>query len=397
MTKKVAVIGMGYVGMPLAVSAANSGFEVVGIDNDLKKVNLFNSGAIFSEEIGVSQKEHLKENSKMKATNDFTEVQGCDVVLICVPTPLDANRKPDLRHVETAVRFASKYIKNGVLIILESTVEPGTTRNFVIPLIEKESNLSRDQFYVAFSPERIDPMNREWGIKNTPKLVAGYSSEASELAIDFYRHFIAKIIRCDNLEIAETAKLLENSYRLINISFINEFSVFCNELGVDVQKVIAAASSKPYGFMPFYPSVGVGGHCIPIDPIYLANTATRAGAPLRMIELASEINDQMPKYFVRRARQLVGELKEKKVLVIGVSYKPNVSDIRETPVQALIADLRLEGAKVFWHDDLVKEWNGETSVNLSDEYHLAILATPHNYLDLTKLGNVPILNTRGSI
>jgi len=190
---------------------------------------------------------------------------------------------------------------------------------------------------------------------------------------------------------------LENSFRLVNISFINELSIFCQKLGIDVNNVIKAAATKPYGFMPFYPSIGVGGHCIPVDPLYLANKAREIGAPTRFIELADQINQEMPGYFVGRAEEKVGGLKSKKVLVVGVSYKPNVADVRETPVEALILGLKNKGAEVFWHDDLVKEWSGEKSVALSNEYDLAIIATPHTYLDLTKLGDMPILNTRGSI
>ena len=213
----------------------------------------------------------------------------------------------------------------------------------------------------------------------------------------FYTDFIDSVFECSSFEVAESAKLLENTFRLVNISFINELSIFCQKLGIDVNEVIKAAATKPYGFMPFYPSIGVGGHCIPVDPLYLANKAREIGAPTRFIELADQINQEMPGYFVGRAEEKVGGLKSKKVLVVGVSYKPNVADVRESPVEALIAGLKQKGAQVFWHDDLVKEWNGEESVALSNEYDLAIIATPHTYLDLTKLGDMPILNTRGSI
>jgi UDP-N-acetyl-D-glucosamine dehydrogenase len=262
--------------------------------------------------------------------------------------------------------------------------------------LEKESGLSRDQFLVAYSPERIDPMNKKFTIKNTPKLVAGLTVEAAVMAKEFYSNFIDQVDVCDSLEVAETAKLLENSFRLVNISFINELAMFCQKIGIDVNDVIKAASTKPYGFMPFYPSVGVGGHCIPVDPLYLAQAARAVGAPSRFIELADEINLGMPTYFVGRASEMLGGLKDKKVLVIGVSYKPNVADVRETPVEALISGLKKSGAVVSWHDDLVKRWNGESSVALGSGFDLAILATPHDYLDLSLLGNVPVLNTRGS-
>jgi UDP-N-acetyl-D-glucosamine dehydrogenase len=223
------------------------------------------------------------------------------------------------------------------------------------------------------------------------------SAKAGIIAKDFYEKFIDKVVLVDSLEVAETAKLLENSFRLINISFINELSIFCNKLGVDINEVIEAADTKPYGFMPFYPSIGVGGHCIPVDPIYLATKAKEIGSPTEFIDLASRVNHEMPGYFVGRAEEILGDLKDKRVLVVGVSYKPNVADVRETPVKDLIKGLLDQGANVSWHDELVKKWEGSESVALSSDYDLAILATPHNGVDLSKLGNTPILNTRSSI
>jgi UDP-N-acetyl-D-glucosamine dehydrogenase len=236
-----------------------------------------------------------------------------------------------------------------------------------------------------------------WDIKNTPKLVAGLTDEAANLAKEFYSKFIDHVIICPTVEVAETAKLLENSFRLINISFINELSIFCQKIGVDINEVVKAAATKPYGFMPFYPSVGVGGHCIPVDPIYLSDAAKSAGAGSKFIDLADEINQSMPAYFVERAKQIIGGIKSKKILVIGLSYKPNVADVRESPVISLIDQLRKSGAVVFWHDELVKGWKGEITTPISSDFDLAIIATPHDYLDLSTLKNVPILNTRSSI
>lgn len=227
--------------------------------------------------------------------------------------------------------------------------------------------------------------------------MAGLTSKSRKRAVGFYSKFIDQVVECESLEVAETAKLLENSFRLINISFMNEMSVFCQKLGVDVNQVVKAAATKPYGFMPFYPSIGIGGHCIPVDPLYLSNKALEIGVPTKLIDLAAHINQEMPQYYVEKAAEKLGGLKGKKILVLGVSYKPNVSDVRETPVTALIAGLNQKGAQVFWHDELVKEWNGENSVPFGTNYDLAILATPHDYLDLTKLGDLPILNTRGYI
>jgi UDP-N-acetyl-D-glucosamine dehydrogenase len=395
--RQVAIIGLGYVGLPIAVAAAQSGYIVNGIDKNEKKLGQMRDGKSPIEDISNSDVSKLINDKRLEVSNDFSKINDSQVILICVPTPLGVDNKPDLSYVEAASKEVAKNLPKGALVILESTVEPGTTRNVLVPILEKGSGLERGEFQVAFSPERIDPSNKTWGIRNTPKLVAGLTDIARINAVDFYSKFISAVEICDSLEIAETAKLLENSFRLINISFINELTIFCQKLNIDVNDVIKAASTKPYGFMPFYPSIGVGGHCIPVDPLYLANKAREIGAPTRFIDLADQINQEMPGYFVGRAEEKIGELKGKKVLVIGVSYKPNVADVRETPVEALILGLKNKGAEVFWHDDLVKEWNGEKSVALSNKYDLAILATPHAYLDLTKLGDVPILNTRGSI
>jgi len=394
---KVAVVGLGYVGLPLAVAAAQSDYIVNGIDISEKKVSELSSGISIIEDIANTDISKLINGKRLKVSSDFSMIRDSEVILICVPTPLTQNHKPDLSIVTNAARSVAKYLSKGSLVILESTVEPGTTRNILVPLLEEGSGLERSEFQVAFSPERIDPANKQWGVRNTPKLVAGLTIEACERAIGFYSKFIDEVTKCDSLEVAETAKLLENSFRLVNISFVNELSIFCQKLGIDVNDVIKAAATKPYGFMPFYPSIGVGGHCIPVDPLYLANKAREIGAPTRFIDLADQINQEMPGYFIGRAEEKLGGLKSKKVLVIGVSYKPNVADVRETPVEALISGLKNKGAQVLWHDDLVKEWNGEKSAALSSNFDLVIIATPHDYLDLSKLGNVPILNTRGSI
>lgn len=393
----VAVIGLGYVGLPLAIESAKAGYPTIGLEINLDRIRNLNLGLSYLEDIDNDSLRDQIDSGKFRASQDFSEMNQADVVVICVPTPLLENHKPDLSAVESAANLIAKYLTKGQLLILESTVEPETTRKFLVPLLEKGSGLKSEEFDVVFSPERIDPTNKKWILKNTPKIVSGLTSKASTRAADFYSKFIDNVIVVESLEVAETAKLLENSFRLVNISFINEISIFCQKLGIDVNAVINAASTKPYGFMPFYPSIGVGGHCIPVDPLYLSNKAREIGAPTRFIDLADQINLEMPGYFVGRAEEKLGGLKAKKVLVIGVSYKPNVSDVRETPVESLIVGLKQKGAQVSWHDDLVKAWNGEKSVALSNHFDLAIIATPHDYLDLTKLGNVPVLNTRGSI
>ena len=397
MSKEISIVGLGYVGLPLALAASNIGHHVIGLDTDKFKVDRINKGISPIEDVSDAQLISSLRNSSFTATNDFKFIQESEIIVICVPTPLDSNRKPDLSYVQKAIELISPYLRKGTLIILESTVAPGTTRNLLPILVEKYSKLPSSEFYFAYSSERVDPLNKKWNLKNTPKIVAGIDSESREFARVFYSGFVDQVIEAESLESAELTKLLENSFRLINISFINEFAMYCQEKGINVNEVISLASSKPYGFMPFYPSIGVGGHCIPVDPLYLADSAREIGASTRFLDLADQINLAMPNYFINRAIAILESLKGKNILVIGLSYKPNVADVRESPVMALVAGLTQNGAVVSWHDDLVKEWNGEKSVALSNVYDLAILATPHDYLDLTKLGDVPILNTRGSV
>ena len=391
------VFGQGYVGLPLALAAVKSGFRVTGLDNNTERVFQITEGISPVEDITNDQLSTALKSGDYRVTTDPTFDSDVKVICICVPTPLDSNHKPDLTALDKAVTTAAKSLKPGMLVIVESTISPGTTRKMLLPILIKTSGLSEKEFHLAYSPERIDPLNKEWNIKNTPKLVAGLTDQAAKLAQEFYAKFIDQVVICPTVEVAETAKLLENSYRLVNISFINEISMFCQKIGVDINEVVKAAATKPYGFMPFYPSVGVGGHCIPVDPIYLSNAAKSAGAGSRFIDLADEINQSMPSYFVERAKQIIDGVKSKKVLVIGLSYKPNVADIRESPVIYLIEQLRKAGAEVCWHDELVKSWNGQESTPISSDFDLAIIATPHDYLELADLKDVPILNTRSSI
>ena len=394
---RVSVIGQGYVGLPLAVAAAKSGFEVDGVDTDLDKIEKIMSGnsGISSFESELLNK--VIESNLYFCSGDFTRIALSEIVIFCVPTPLDSTDKPDLSILLDAINQVGKNLKKGTLVIIESTIAPGTTSEILEPLLLKVAGLESRDLDISYSPERIDPMNSDWDVTNTPKLVAGLTVSSLKRAMDFYSKFIKEVIPVKSVKIAETAKLLENSFRLVNISFINEMAVFCNKYGIDITEVIKAASTKPYGFMPFYPSLGVGGHCIPVDPIYLSDKAKQVGTPLTMIDKAHQINNEMPTYYVRRAGEKINGLKGKKILILGLAYKPNISDTRESPVEPLINGLRDKGAIVEWHDDLVGEWNGEKSVALGANYDLAILATPHDYFDLSKLGNVPILNTRGSL
>lgn len=393
----ITVVGQGYVGIPLAIEASKAGYKVFGLDLNIEKINQLISGKSLVPDISDETIQLCIDSKMYIPTTDQNVISKSNIVLICVPTPLTPDGKPDLTILIKALTQVGKIFKKGTLIIIESTIDPGTTRDILLPILLQESGFGLADFDLAYSPERIDPSNQLWNIKNTPKLVSGLTNSSAKRAEDFYKKFVAEIHLCSSLEIAETAKLLENTFRFVNISFVNELSIFCHKIGIEVSEVIKAAATKPYGFMAFYPSIGIGGHCIPVDPIYLAAAAKAKNMDFRFIDIAEKINAEIPKYFVMRSEQILTSLKGKRILVIGVSYKPNVSDVRETPVESLITELELNGAQVFWHDDLVKEWNNQISVDLSNNYDLAILATPHNYLDLNKIGNTPLIDTRRSI
>lgn len=393
--KKIAVIGLGYVGLSTAVHAAEAGYSVYGIDTSIEKLEKLKSGESYIEDISSSRIQTLLSKKNFSVHSNVLELTNIEIILICVPTPLSKDQLPDLTFFSDSIISVAPIMNPNVLLIIESTIEPGTSRGLVVELIEQNSSLKREQMLIAFSPERIDPGNDAWTLKNTPKLVSGINKESTKIATEFFSTFLDKIVEVDSLEIAETAKLLENTFRLINISFINEIAIFCDLLKIDINKVIDAAATKPYGFMPFYPSIGVGGHCIPVDPIYLANKANKIGAPAEFIDLAVKVNMARPKYIAAMAEAQIGNLSGKRVLVIGVAFKPNISDTRESAVENLISELRLKSATVFWHDDLVKDWNGEKSVRLSSDYDVAILATVHKGIDLSKIGDIPQIDSRG--
>ena len=392
---RVAIVGQGYVGLPLAVAAAEAGHTVVGIDVDAKRVGLLNDGASPVSDVSDSVLTSVISSGNYKASNSYASIETADVVCLCVPTPLNDSGAPDLSAFESALEAVGANLGASALVIIESTISPGTTRGLASSIL---SSVSRHtDFELVYSPERIDPANQKWNVKNTPKLVAGLSDEGTKRAIHFYSSFVETVNVGSSVEVIETAKLLENSFRFVNISFINELAVFCSKMGIDVREVIDAAATKPYGFMPFYPSAGVGGHCIPVDPAYLAAKAREVGAPTRFIDLANEVNLSMPSFFAGKAEGILGSLSGKKILVVGVAYKPDVSDVRETPASGLIKVLRSAGAIVSWHDHLVLEWNGESSVPLASDYDLVVLVNPHSSVDLSLLDGVPVLNTRGGV
>ena len=393
---QISVVGQGYVGLPLALAAAEAGFTVIGVDTDEERVAALNAGVSPVRDISSALLASLLASGAYRASKGFEAIADSEIIIICVPTPLDDARNPDLVAVFEATKAVAADIAPGALLIIESTIAPGTTREIIAPLLGNFGNLENlSSIDLAYSPERIDPANSEWNIKNTPKLVAGLNEKAANRAAAFYSQFITQVEVGSSLEVIEVAKLLENSFRLINISFINEIAMFCEKIGVDIRAVLKAAATKPYGFMPFYPSAGVGGHCIPVDPSYLATKARELGTPSRFIELAHEVNRSLPEFFTGVALGKLGILSGKKILVIGIAYKPNVSDVRESPAIGLISALRSEGAIVSWHDELVSSWNGEKSAPINDQNDLAILVNPHEATQISAISATHILDTRG--
>jgi UDP-N-acetyl-D-glucosamine dehydrogenase len=376
---RVVIIGQGYVGLTIAVGAAGAGHSVVGFDVNDSLVAKFNSGKSHIEGITDSDLTEFIAAGLYVASSDPSVLDGCDVIVIAVPTPLDADRNPDLSYVHAASDLISQHVKNSALIINESTSYPGTLRNEIAARITGVEHL------YASSPERVDPGNTDWGTKNTPRLIGGLTPTAVAKAREFYGSFCDNIIEVSSPEVAEAAKIFENTFRQVNIALVNEFAQIADALGISGREVLDAAATKPYGFMPFNPGSGVGGHCIPVDPSYLAHVANQVGVPATFIKRANEVNLAMPAYVVKRV--LVGaggSIAGKSVVVVGVSYKSNVADTRETPAAAVIDLLRQEGATVTWHDDLVGSWRGETSSPIAGA-DVAVVVTKHDGIDLAAI------------
>ena len=396
----VAIIGQGYVGLPLAMAAIDSGWTVIGVDSSEIRVNQINSGISPVEDISDLRLMAALANGVYKATTDFSTVIQASVVTICVPTPLNQSREPDLSPLHSAATRVAPYVSDETLVVSESTSYPGTLRNIIIPLIEAHKPLGSKTTYYASAPERVNPGDTKWNQGNTPRLVGAINKESQIQALAFYESICDAVISVSTPEVAEAAKLLENTFRLVNIALINEFAQLCGAGKLNIQEVIDAASSKPYGFMPFRPGVGVGGHCIPVDPMYLTWWARQNGEKAEFVELADSINHAMPEYVARRALTLVASsVINPRVLILGVAYKPGVSDVRETPVSELCGQLRDLGADVAWYDPLVNAWEDSKPVDLGWECHVAILANNQPGMDITKLlaKGVPILDCTDSI
>jgi UDP-N-acetyl-D-glucosamine dehydrogenase len=397
--KTLAIIGQGYVGLPLAMAAIDAGWTVIGVEKSEERVLQLNSGSSPVEDISDKRLASALASKKYSATNDPSYVSVASVVTICVPTPLDESRNPDLRLLEYATRDISPYLSDETLLISESTSYPGTLRDVIIPIVDELKSSSVRRLFFASAPERVNPGDLVWDQKNTPRLVGGIDSESQTRALSFYNSICDSVVATSSPEIAEAAKILENTFRLVNIALINEFTQLCTAQGINVHEVISAAATKPYGFMPFRPGVGIGGHCIPVDPLYLTWWARKGGQIASLVERSDEIATQMPIYVADRSLKLVARSTSKpKILIIGVAYKPGVGDVRETPASALRAALIARGAEVAWQDPLVPVWEGTDPVKEEWECDVAILATNQPGTDISGLLNrgIPVLDCTNS-
>jgi len=393
---KVAILGLGYVGLPLAVVFAEAGFHVTGIDPDSRKVDSLTQGISYIPDVKTESVAKLVETGYLTATTDFSVLTSMDAVSICVPTPLRQTGDPDMSFIISATEELSKYIHKGVVVVLQSTTYPGTTRELLLPKLGIEHDLKvGEDWFLAFSPERVDPGREDFTTKNTPKVMGGITEACGEVATAWYEGAIDNVFRVSSAEAAEMAKLLENTFRMINIGLVNELAIMCERLGVDVWEVIDAAATKPFGFMKFTPGPGLGGHCIPIDPLYLSWKMKSFNYNARFIELASEINTNMPRYVVSRVMEALNDrskaLKGSRVLVLGVAYKPDIDDVRESPALDVIGLLQKKGAQVEYHDPYIPhihhEYDGWQMDSVKDlmksvrEADAVVIVTNHKVYD----------------
>lgn len=403
----VGVIGLGYVGLPLSLVFANAGIRVIGFDIDPNKIQAISEGRSYIRHVSS---DHLKRIQPIfHATSDFKEIAHCDAVIICVPTPLNEHLEPDLHYIIDTSETIAPHLQPHTLVSLESTTWPGTTEEVVQPILEKTSLRLGENLYLCFSPEREDPGNKSFNTKTIPKLVGGANKESLDLGVALYGLAIEHIVPLSTTRVAECAKLFENIFRSVNIALVNELKMICEAMGINVWEVIHAAQTKPFGFMPFWPGPGLGGHCIPIDPFYLTWKAKKFGLRTRFIELAGEINRAMPKYVIEKVQDCLNvygkPLKGSKVLILGLSYKADIDDMRESPSLKLIELLEAKGALADYHDPYISKilptrehaaLTGRTSKELSDQYDCFILATKHSCFSKEKILSygVPVVDTR---
>jgi UDP-N-acetyl-D-glucosamine dehydrogenase len=394
-TAKVGVVGLGYVGLPLAVEFAEAGFDVTGIDLSASKVASINRGESYIADVPTSIVQHLVREGKLKASTDFAVLRDLDTVNICVPTPLRKTKDPDMSYIDAACQEIARYFHPGMLVILESTTYPGTTDEVVLPLLEKSGLKVGRDFFLCFSPERVDPGNSRFQTKNIPKVVGGTTPECTELGRLFYSQALEKVVPVSSTQVAEMVKLLENTFRMINIGMVNEIAIMCDGMGIDVWEVIEAAATKPFGFMPFYPGPGLGGHCIPIDPFYLSWKTKQAGIEARFIELAGYINGQMPHFVVAKIQNALNDagkpVKGSKIHIYGVSYKRDIDDVRESPALDIMHLLERRGGLVSYSDPHVPEIRFEGRIlrgigaDAGKSADCAVIVTDHTTFDYTRL------------
>jgi len=392
----VGVVGLGYVGLPLAVEKANAGYKTIGFDVQKEKVEMVNAGENYIGDVVSEDLTELVDSKMLSATSDYSFMKDVDFIAICVPTPLDKYQQPDISYVKSSTMEIAKYLKKGSIVVLESTTYPGTTEELIKPLLEQGSGLvSGKDFYIAFSPERVDPGNLKYKTKNTPKVVGGIGKDATEVAAAMYRNVLeGEIHEVSSPAVAEMEKILENTYRNINIGLANEMAIICNRMGINVWEVIDAAKTKPYGFQAFYPGAGVGGHCIPLDPYYLSWKAREYDYHTQLIETSAIINDSMPQYVVERCSKILNRFRKplngSKVLVMGVAYKQDIEDYRHSPALKVIQNFEKEGTVVEYYDPFVKEYEfeGEKRKGLQSldiaaikDADLIVITTAHTEVD----------------
>jgi UDP-N-acetyl-D-glucosamine dehydrogenase len=405
----IGIIGMGYVGLPLAVSFAGEGFKVLGLEQNPKRRKSINQGRSYINDVKDAELGLLVKSGKLKAIDDYQALRKADAICICVPTPLDKNKQPNISFVKSVTSQLSRIIRRGQLIILESTTYPGTTEEEVLPRLEKSGLKAGRDFFLAFSPERVDPGNKIYTMKFVPKVVGGINKASTRFAALLYRKIVIKVHEVSSPRVAEMEKLLENVFRSVNIALVNEMAILCKKMEIDIWEVIEAAKTKPYGFMPFYPGPGIGGHCIPLDPFYLAWKAKEYGINTKFIELAGEVNEKMPEYVVELVQDALNRngkpLKNAKIAVLGVAYKKNISDCRESPALRIMELLKKKNALVDFNDPYVPEVriNGLRlrSRGLSNlrKMDCAIIAADHSDYDFKKIsGDFPlIVDTRNAL
>lgn len=392
-TAKVGVVGLGYVGLPLAVEKAHAGYQTIGFDVQDKKVNMVNEGKNYIGDVVDETLKKLVEDGSLKATTDFSFVKDVDTICICVPTPLDLYKQPDLSYVVSSTKSVAQYLHKGMLVILESTTYPGTTEEVLKPILEESGLKCGEDFFLAFSPERVDPGNKQFNTKNTPKVVGGCSEDCTEVAAALYRNILeGDIHTVSSPAVAEMEKILENTFRNINIGLANEMAILCNRMGIDVWEVIDAAKTKPYGFMPFYPGPGLGGHCIPLDPFYLEWKAKEYDYHTRLIETSGEINDSMPEFVLDNVMKILNKHKKAlngaKVLIMGVAYKNDIDDYRESPAFKVIELLEKNGADLMVNDPYCpvskykdKTYHSVDWTEVIDDADIVIVTTNHSCYD----------------